>query len=723
MGVSSFSLCLLAAAFFSCRPVEAEDKFDICKQRVERIRNGTEVFQTTYKGVALTIDNKTIEKYMHWGHVSGMNEEYERTSRQSFLTLKTEGCKIVCQDPTDWYWASDFSLTLGIVSNWILPIIALLAALPYDSDPSRTQEKDGTATRASRFIRAILGRPDGTRARWLARKSFARTVWALLNWLGSPQVAMTATLFNIYQIWRCSRAATTKETPPDRLKTDAYYVLCCIGQFEFPMGPSAEVRTADGFLETMVYGLLRPICDDEAPTIPHVPTEMELRRRVANTRAKEMTASLLQSIAFQMRTLRRQGVFASFASIFLFYIAFAVSVVLAFADIGERTTAHSLAFGMLISWFPLLLLFAILDRNPTSAGRSRDLITRWMWNVRAVRKWRAGGQFDVPPEWWSQDSKDVALEVSDFVGQGRQVGYNGIALAVLDSIAAATTPSASTATTPEATATALHTANAERERLALRHLDRIAKQTVYRVQNCRPPPAWWVSALISFVIVWAEIGAASMISIRIPTVGVGCRSLSYLVYGGLSTLPMLMQLALNWWSGTGKRLALRVWVRRLSDTLCMLAVGTLVFITFAAFSGVLKNCTCRGGFTGGYIDFENAAFYRDTRHFNVAQWWVAATVLGGFPAIVSLGFSIILLWMLRPLWKKLPDSEKPSETGGQTSWGHATAANVQGGPGDTRAISNLVNTVGAIVEQILLTNWRSPREERFVHKIDMCWLG
>jgi hypothetical protein len=91
MGVSSVSLCLLAAAFFSYRPVEAEDKFDICKYRVERIRNGTEVFPTNYKGVALTIDNKTIEEYMYWGPVHGMNDEYDRTSRQSFLTLTTEG--------------------------------------------------------------------------------------------------------------------------------------------------------------------------------------------------------------------------------------------------------------------------------------------------------------------------------------------------------------------------------------------------------------------------------------------------------------------------------------------------------------------------------------------------------------------------------------------------------------------------------------------------------
>jgi hypothetical protein len=69
--------------------------------------------------------------------------------------------------------------------------------------------------------------------------------------------------------------------------------------------------------------------------------------------------------------LRRRGVYPTFLSIFVFFIAYAVSIVLAFAAMGERTTAHSLAFGILISWFPLFVLFAILDRNPVSADRSR----------------------------------------------------------------------------------------------------------------------------------------------------------------------------------------------------------------------------------------------------------------------------------------------------------------------------------------------------------------
>jgi hypothetical protein len=69
--------------------------------------------------------------------------------------------------------------------------------------------------------------------------------------------------------------------------------------------------------------------------------------------------------------LRRRGVYPSFVSIFLFFIAYAVSLILAFASVGERTTAHSLALGILLSWLPLMVLFTILDRNPVSADRSK----------------------------------------------------------------------------------------------------------------------------------------------------------------------------------------------------------------------------------------------------------------------------------------------------------------------------------------------------------------
>jgi hypothetical protein len=263
-----------------------------------------------------------------------------------------KGCKVICEDPLDWYWNTDIPLTLGIISNWILPIIALLAALPYDS----LHKRNATAP-------------------W-SKGKFWGTVGALLNWLGSPQTALTATLFNIHQIRKCFH-----ETMPSgqgiagngdltRLKKDAYYVLCCIGQFKLLHLDCPDRR----FLETLIYGLFNPMCNivvGEGGHADGVELQQVCNQPTPEQTARRWTRELLREIAFQSRMLRRRGVYPTFLSIFVFFIAYAVSIVLAFAAMGERTTAHSLAFGILISWFPLFVLFAILDRNPVSADRSR----------------------------------------------------------------------------------------------------------------------------------------------------------------------------------------------------------------------------------------------------------------------------------------------------------------------------------------------------------------
>jgi len=250
---------------------------------------------------------------------------------------------VLCEDPVDWYWASDIPLTLGIVSNWILPILALLATLPYDSLHRRND-----------------------RAHWYLGR-VARTIGALLIWIGSPQIALTATLFNIHQIRKCFHAtvASGEGVAGDEklrpLKKDAYYVLSCIGQFNLS---NMDRR----FLETLIYGLFTPICNVTVGEGGHVGLAVD---KAIREKTKKWTAEHLQLIAFQLRMLRRRGVYPTFISVFLFYVAYAISIVLAFADVGERTTTHSLAFGILISWLPLLVLFTILDRNPVSADRSR----------------------------------------------------------------------------------------------------------------------------------------------------------------------------------------------------------------------------------------------------------------------------------------------------------------------------------------------------------------
>lgn len=195
-----------------------------------------------------------------------------------------------------------------------------------------------------------------------------RTTGALLNWIGSPQTALTATLFNIHQIRKCFHATEASgegisgDMKLQPLKRDAYYVLCCIGQFKLQ-------NVDEKFLRVLTYGLFRPICDVTVGEGGKAGTSSA--DKTTQTNAEIWTAELLQSMAFQLRMLRRRGVYPAFVSVFLFFIAYAISIALAFADVGERTTTHSLAFGILISWLPLLVLFALLDRNPVSADRSK----------------------------------------------------------------------------------------------------------------------------------------------------------------------------------------------------------------------------------------------------------------------------------------------------------------------------------------------------------------
>jgi hypothetical protein len=64
-------------------------------------------------------------------------------------------------------------------------------------------------------------------------------------------------------------------------------------------------------------------------------------------------------------------VYPAYLSIMIFiFVAFPVSVALAFAELGQASTAHSLALGVLFGWLPILVILCILDRNPVSSDRS-----------------------------------------------------------------------------------------------------------------------------------------------------------------------------------------------------------------------------------------------------------------------------------------------------------------------------------------------------------------
>ncbi len=148
---------------------------------------------------------------------------------------------------------------------------------------------------------------------------------------------------------------------------------------------------------------------------------------------------------------------------------------------------------------------------------------------------------------------------SHFVGQGRHIGYRGLAYAVVASIE-------------------------EMEPNDARPLDTITASTSTRLRQNRPPVSWVWSALAGLALVWWEIGMALMMSYNIPTVGIGCRSGSYIILGLLSTVPWLAHVfdLLGPRGAVGRRLS---WVFNWVSSLSLaLAVPCLVFITFAAVS-------------------------------------------------------------------------------------------------------------------------------------------
>ena len=193
------------------------------------------------------------------------------------------------------------------------------------------------------------------------------------NWLGSPQTALTATIFNFRQISECQRrvVAAVRNGEEGRVAgkssrrgsgtirssttCDVYFILSCMNQFELPATPQLRRR----FLEVLVYGLFRPLTAESA-------ADEDDSEAADAVLLRELAATM----AFQLRMLRRRGVIPTLGSLATFLIAFVFSVVLAFDDLGDRTTAHSLGIGLLFGWLPLLIISSIIDRNPVSADRS-----------------------------------------------------------------------------------------------------------------------------------------------------------------------------------------------------------------------------------------------------------------------------------------------------------------------------------------------------------------
>ncbi|KAM6519279.1 hypothetical protein FALCPG4_012924 [Fusarium falciforme] len=477
------------------------------------------------------INNETVLEYLWNGAITGFRGE-DRP-----ITLGHEGCLKICEGRTDQVTTRS---TLEMVTTWIFPL-AIVFNLPYDS---------------------------------LHHHKIRRTAQAVLNWAGSPQTALTHTIWNVRQIRHCHRMSKSKNT----LTNDAFYVLSCLGQFELP--------SSERFYTALVYGLFRPL--------PQPDTEYDPDQHY--------TAQLLSDMAFQLRMLRRRGVIPTLASLGTFITAFIFSIVLAFDEEAGNRTGSPLTLGLLYCWLPLLVIFTIIDRNPVSADRSAAMMSRWLFNVDAVlaSAQAAGANLNNmrAPVWWSRSRPQDDLrvfEVQEFIGQGRKIKYCGLADAVI---------------------------RAQKAHTLRKHLDqyRHCAQTVLTHLNGRRPTQWWFTAFASLFLVVFEVMMAFLIAFCTPTFGLGCWSGGLLLYGILSTVTWGIHLIFK---APGK------WVQFVCSCFNFLSLGWIITLTGFVLAGGFRSCWCSTVklSSGGYMMFESFDYY--VENFAMSGPWISASVLGG----------------------------------------------------------------------------------------------
>lgn len=139
------------------------------------------------------------------------------------------------------------------------------------------------------------------------------------------------------------------------------------------------------------------------------------------------------------------------------------------------------------------------------ANGSSELISRWLYNVEAVKEWSArvnkinGGNSseDGPPgeppiAWWNTTTKiPEELKVQDFIGQGRCIEYCGLPHAVMAA-----------------------TDGADFGTVSTDGLDKHAAEVAAQLRKGKPL-AWYVVAALSLPLVWTAIMSAFTVSFTV----------------------------------------------------------------------------------------------------------------------------------------------------------------------------------------------------------------
>jgi hypothetical protein len=231
-----------------------------------------------------------------------------------------------------------------------------------------------------------------------------------------------------------------------------------------------------------------------------------------------------------------------------FLFAFALSVQDAFGDLGVNTTAHDLALGCLLAWFPILIMGSIVDRNPIAADAIRKRLNTLVDHVRNAlhneqNRTAFVDTFQDQADYeqlkvWVRDVQDKGEHMydffEDFAGQGRIRWHYGAAHPILSDI--------------EHCYIAKHGRNwlaNEHEARASLVLGPVNEEGLiwFDIREF-----WQVASAI--IIVAGSCGGAFVLSYFTPTVGLGCRSGGYTIFFSVALGLLVFEMAV--WLGLSR---------------------------------------------------------------------------------------------------------------------------------------------------------------------------
>lgn len=135
-----------------------------------------------------------------------------------------------------------------------------------------------------------------------------------------------------------------------------------------------------------------------------------------------------QKLAMNLCEGQKWGVVPLFITLMWFLFSLRISIQGIFSTFNNNATAHGLALGLLLAWFPVLILSSIVDRNPTQITASCTKLNKLLKKVDVA--------FCITGNGVGQNDFFVLASTffTEFARQGRVRWHYGIAHSIITGI-------------------------------------------------------------------------------------------------------------------------------------------------------------------------------------------------------------------------------------------------------------------------------------------------